>query len=179
MNGLNRQRLLGFVAAGALAVLLGDRLVREPLVQSWKARSERLADLRQRVAKGTTLLDREASLRARWNTMLTNALPREISVAEGRLLQAFDRWSQESGVGIGGLRPQWKRSADNQTTLECRADVFGNLAGVTRFLYLLDHDPLGVRVETVELSTRDAQGQQLSLVLQVSGLMQPSSGPGS
>lgn len=179
MNGLNRQRLLGIVAAGALALLLGDRLIREPLVQSWKARSVRLADLRQRVAKGTTLLDREATLRNRWEGMRTNALPREISAAEGQVLKAFDRWSQESGVSIGGLRPQWKRAADDQLTLECRADVFGNLSSLARFLYLLDRDPLGIRVETVELTTRDNQGQQLNLVLQVSGLMQPPSGPGT
>lgn len=173
---MNRQRLLVILAAAALALFLGDKLVREPLVATWKARSERLADLRQRVARGTTLIDRERSIRDRWASMRTNALSPEVSVAQSQLLKAFDRWSQESGVSISGLRPQWKRAADDQMTLECRADVAGGLSSLTRFLYLLDHDPIGIRVETLELSSRENPAQSLNLVLQVSGLTLPASG---
>ena len=51
------------------------------------------------------------------------------------------------------------------------AEAFGSLATLTRFLYLLEQDPLGIRIESMALATRDNDAQQLTLTLQVSGLL--------
>jgi len=56
-------------------------------------------------------------------------------------------------------------------TLECRVDAFGNLSALTRFLYDVEKDPLALKVDALEITTRDNDGQQLSLALQVSGLL--------
>ena len=56
-------------------------------------------------------------------------------------------------------------------TLECRADAAGSLPALTRFLYEAEKDPLALKVEAVEITARDNDGQQLSLALQVSGLL--------
>jgi hypothetical protein len=56
-------------------------------------------------------------------------------------------------------------------TLECRVDGFGNLSALTRFLYDVEKDPMALKVEAVEIAARDNDGQQLSLALQVSGLL--------
>lgn len=170
MNMRNRQQLLGVFAIACLVYLAGDSLVLTPLARSWKARTTRLADLRKSVLHGQTLLERETSVRSTWDAMRTNTLSKEISVAESQLLRAFDRWSQDSGVSISGIRPQWKRSSDDFMTLECRADASGSLSSLTRFIYLAEKDRLGVKVEGLELVTRDDEAQQLSLGLQVSGL---------
>ena len=55
-------------------------------------------------------------------------------------------------------------------TVECRADAFGSLQAITRFLYEIERDPLALKIESVEINARDRAGQQLSLGLQVSGL---------
>ena len=55
-------------------------------------------------------------------------------------------------------------------TLECRADAFGSIQAVTRFLYEVEKDSLALRVEAVEITARDNDGQQLTIGLQVSGL---------
>lgn len=170
MNPANRQRWLGWVAAVALAGLVGDRLILTPLVASYRARARQIVELRQKVTQGAVLLERETAIRERWEFMRTNTLSREVSVAEGQLLQAFDRWSRESGVSITSLRPQWKQGDDDLVTLECR-DAFGNLASLSRFLYLIERDPLGVRIEAIVLTARDSEAQQLNLNLQVSALM--------
>ena len=92
-------------------------------------------------------------------------------MAEGRLLGAFDGWSRESRVSIMSIKPQWKRSDDDFMTLECRVDASGTLATITRFLYEIEHNPLALKVESVELNSRDTTGAQLTLGLQVSGLV--------
>jgi hypothetical protein len=103
--------------------------------------------------------------------MRTNTLPVEISVAENEVLKAFERWSQDSRISITSIRPQWKRNADDYVTLECRADAHGDIRSLTRFLYDLEQDPLALKVDLVEITSNDNNGQQLSLGVQVSGLI--------
>jgi hypothetical protein len=169
MNLTRRQQLLGLLAILVLALLAGDRLLYSPLSRSWKARALRVAELKKSVTQGTQLLDREVSLRAKWDNMRTNTLSGDASAAENQLLKAFDRWSQESRVGISSIRPQ-KRTAEDFETMECRVEAFGSLPALSRFLYEIENDPLGLKVEVVEVSARDTGGEQLTLGLQVSGL---------
>lgn len=174
MNLQHRQRLLVWVAAAVLAVLLGDRLILTPAIKHWKARSARIADLRKKVSQGALLLDRARTIRERWASMQDNVLTNNLSAAENDLIKAFDRWSRDSGISVSAIRPQAKRGEDDAYTLECRADAFGSLSSIARFLYLLEKDPIALRIDSVELNRRDPQAQQLTLGLQVNALLLPT-----
>jgi hypothetical protein len=159
------------VAGVAVALLLGDSLVLTPLVKSWNARTKKIAELRKKVTDGEGLLRREAGLETRWVEMRTNTLPANPSLAEQQLLGAFDKWSQDSRISVNSITPQWKRDNDNYITLECRVDAAGTVGTLGRFLYNLEKDPMALKIGTVEISARDKDGQNLSLGLQVSGLV--------
>jgi hypothetical protein len=167
----NRQQILGIVAGLALALLVGDRLMLAPLIRSWKERAARIVQLRKDISQGSLLSDREEIIRHRWEGMRTNTLPDNVSAAENEVLQAFEHWSQVSRISIASIKPQWKRTGEDYMTLECRADAFGNIEALSRFLYNVERDPLALRVESVEITSRDNEGRQLSLGLQVSGLL--------
>jgi hypothetical protein len=171
MKPENRQKVLIIVALVAVGIFLGDSLVLTPLIQSWKERTTRIADLRKKVDGGTQLLSRDAVIRNRWESMRTNALPAEMSVAEGRVLKSFDRWSQESRISITSIKPQWKHNPDDYVTLECRVDAYGSLSTITRFLYEIEKDPVALKVDSIELAAKDNDGSQITLGLQVSGLV--------
>jgi hypothetical protein len=177
MNLNNRQHLLGFLAAAAVLLLAGDRLVITPLTRNWKARSARIVELKKQINQGEILMEREASIRSRWRTMRTNALSGEVSTAENQVLKAFDRWSQASRVSISSIKPQWKQHEEDHILLECRVDASGGLADLARFLYEIEKDPLALKLESTELTTRDENGQQLTLGLHVSGFLLTSSRP--
>jgi len=166
----NRQQLLVILAGLTLALLLGDKLVVSPLASSWKARSDRITQLRKDITQGSLLRDREQIIRNRWESMRTNTLPDNVSLAENEVLQAFEHWSQVSQISIANIKPQWKQTDDNYLTLECRADAFGSIDALTRFLYNVERDPLALRVEAIEIASRDNDGNQLTLGLQVSGV---------
>jgi len=170
VNPQDRQKILLAVAAAGVALLLSDWLILSPMIAGWKDRSERIAILRKSVTRGQQLIARERVLKARWESMRTNALPGLTSAAEGRVLKAFDDWSQTSRVSVNSVKPQWKHAADDYMTLDCRVDATGNLAAITRFLYEVERDPLALKVDGIELTARDGDGGQLSLALQVSGL---------
>ncbi len=167
----NRQRILAIGAAAGLALLIADKLVLTPLIAGWKERSTRIAELRKSVGQGTLLIGRDPQIRERWDSMRTNTLPDDVSLAENEVLKAFERWSQDSRINVSSIKPQWKRAGDDFMTLECRADAFGSIQAVARFLYNVEKDPLALKVEAVEITSRDNDGQQLSLALQVSGLL--------
>ena len=167
----HRQRLLSILAIAVVALWAGDKLVLSPLTNSWKQRALQIDELRKSVAQGSLLAARDQSIRNRWDSMRTNTLPGATSVAENELLKAFERWSQESRVSITSIKPQWKRAGDDYMTLECRADAFGSMQALTRFLFEVEKDPLALKVEGVEINTRDNDGRQLTLSLQVSGLL--------
>lgn len=171
MSPENRQRLLGIAAITAVVLLAGDRLVLTPLLGAWKTRSDRIAELQRSVNQGELLLDRESAIRDRWDFMRTNTLAGEATEAEGQVLKAFERWAQASRIGISAVKPQWRRGGADYVTLDCRVEAFGSLAALTRFLYDLEKDPLALKVELVEITARDARGDQLALTLQVSGLL--------
>jgi len=171
MNIKNRQQVLAVVAIAAVAILAGDKFVLSPLTQSWKERNDKIAELRKSVNQNSQLVFREQIIRSRWEHMKTNMLPSNPSVAENEVFRAFERWSQSSRISVTAIKPQWKRVADDYMTLECRADAFGSMQALTRFLYEVEKDPLPLKVEAVEITTRDNDGQQLSLGLQVSGVM--------
>lgn len=171
MNLNKRQQLLAILAIVAVGLFVADKLVFTPLTQSWKARAARIAQLKKNVAEGTELLKRDTAWREQWAAMRTNTLAADKSDAENQMMKAFDRWSREGGVQVSSIRPQWKEGQESHRTLECRADVAGSLQALSRFLFQIERDPLGVKVDALELTARDSQGAQLALVIQVSGLM--------
>jgi len=171
LNSKNRQQLLTILAAVGVGLFVADKLILTPLLAGWKDRSSRIAALRKSVAQGEQLLQRGDRLRERWDHMRANTLPDDVSGAENQVLKAFERWSDESRISISGIKPQWKRAGDDYITLECRADAFGSVQALTHFIHSLEKDPLALRVESVEITTRDETGQQLALAIQVSGLL--------
>ena len=169
----NREQLLAFVAITAVVLLVGDSFVLKPLTASWKARNARIADLEKNVTEGTKKLERDRAVRDKWNSMRANALTNDVSAAESQALRAFERWGRDAGVTVSGLKPAWKRSNDREEhqTLECRADATGSLSSLARFLYQVEKDPMAMKVDVVDLTTRDTEGRNLTLSLQLSGLV--------
>lgn len=170
METKNRQKILLILAVAGVFVLIGNSLVINPLLKSWKVRSDRIAKLKTDVANGETLIDHEAAIRRRWDNMRTNTLPANTSQAETAFLKTVDRCARDSGITVAGYRPQWKPN-DDYTTYEYRADINGNIETISRFIYELEKDPLGMKLESLEIIAHDDKGQQLSLGIQISGLL--------
>jgi hypothetical protein len=169
----NREKLLLIATGACLVLLILNWLVISPLTASWHHRSDRIAALRKSLDDGAMLLRREDSIRGHWDRMSTNALSSAPTVAERQLFDAFDGWVRSSGVTEGSFKPQLKPTDDNYSVMECHAEVTGSYGTVIRFLYDLEKDPMGLQVEGVELTARDDAGQQISLGIDLSGLLLP------
>ncbi len=103
--------------------------------------------------------------------MQAEALPNNNSLAEQQVLKAFDSWSQDARISVNSITPQWKRDSDDYQTIECRVDASGSAGTLAKFLFNLEKDPMALKIESVQITARDKDGQNLSLGLQISGLV--------
>ncbi len=166
----NRQQVLAAAAIAVVALFLLDRMVFTPLLDGWKERSRRIVELQKSIRDGEALLQRGPALQERWASMKSGALG--AADAEGRLLEAFQKWARQSNISISRTQPSTKRGADDEyMTQECRVTASGPMAAIAEFLYHIEKDPMALRIESMEITARDEKGQTLALNLQVSGLV--------
>jgi hypothetical protein len=177
METKNREKILAIGAGACVALWLLNLLVISPMTNAWHSRADRIAALRKSIAEGRMLIGRQDSVRGQWNHMQTNALSSNSTVAERELFTAFDRWVGASGVTEGSFRPQLHETDTNYATVECRADVTGDAQTILRFLYEMEKDPIGVKMESCELTSKDDTGRQLALGMDLSGLILNTSNP--
>jgi hypothetical protein len=84
----------------------------------------------------------------------------------------LNNWAQKSGIQIDNIAPNWKPGSDASfKTLECRVDVSGSIDRLTQFMYELETDPLALKVQSVEMTSKDNTGSVIALGVQVSGLV--------
>jgi len=142
------------------------------LAASWTARQKKTADLKDKITSGHTTLASAKSIEEQWDHMRTNTLSASSTASEDQLYKAFQNWSTSSKVVLIGQKPQSKDSDDtNYSNYELHVDVTGSLDQIFSFLYSVESGPLGLKVDAIDLSTRDDRGQQLALGLTVSGLI--------
>lgn len=168
----DRQKFLTVLAIIAVALLVLDKIVTPPVTKFWHDRAQRIVDLKSKVKEGQFLRTHQRNIRADWAEIQAASLTNNTTVAEQQLFRGIDRWSQSSEVSISSITPQWKQSSDTSyKTIECRVDAAGSIDRLARFLYELENDPMALKLETVELTSSDNTGQQLTLGVQISGLI--------
>jgi len=170
MQTKNRQQLLIIITISAAALFVADKVLLTPLLGAWDARQTRIAQLNKQLAQGKTLLARGQGIRNYWRDISHRSLTNDVSAAEQQVFQAVTSWAQDSGVSIGGINRQWK-DYENYSTYECHIDATGDLARLIRFLYGAEREPLALRFQSIELASRDKEGRQMSLSVQLSALI--------
>ena len=171
MKTSSRQQLLIVATIVVVALFASDRLIYTPLKHLWQARAKEVKDLRGQIRRGSATIKNEQAINGKWDQMRTNTLPNNQSAALEKISKAFHDWAQESGASLNGVTPQWKSDSDEYKTVVCRVDASGTLWMLSRFIYDIEKDPMGLKLESVDLSSRDNTGQQITLALQVSGLV--------
>ena len=173
MNNTNREKILLISAAIAVLVLFGDKFVMSPLLASWDKRALTIDDLEKKVVKGRALMERESAIRRKWMQMLQAGIPRAKSVSENQVLESVDRWARDSRISFTAIKPNWRTTDKGHLMLECRANGYGGLEEIVRFIHALESDSLALKVDTLELTQRDEKGASIGMNVNFSGLLLP------
>jgi hypothetical protein len=168
----NRQQLLIIGAVIIAALYICDTIVRPPIEKIWTSRKSAIKKLQDDIKRGKNMIASESALNRRWDLMRTNTLPLDTATAENKLMTAINIWAERDRVTLGGVNPQWKHDMDDTySTLDCRVEASGTLATLTRFIYDIESDPMGLKFESLELTARDDRGTQMAVQMQISGLV--------
>ena len=168
----NRQQFLTILTLTAVGLLALDNIVRPPLAKIWDQRATRIAKLKRDVKEGKELQQRKNWLRGHWEEMQKASLTNDTTAAEQQLFSGLNNWVQYSGVTIQNIAPTWKQGNDPAyKTLECRVDASGSLDRLSEFLYAMETDKMALRVQSIELTSKDANGSTIGLGVQVSALV--------
>jgi len=166
-----REKRLVILVAICVGAFLADWFVITPLFGLWAERSGRIVELKESIAKGEMLVDREETIKRRWADMQARSLPNNESDSESRVLASISEWTSASGLDLSSVKPRWPRPADTHKTLQVKAVGEGNLDSIARFLYSVEQDPAALRVEKVEITARDESGSRLLLEVDLDGLI--------
>jgi len=166
----NRQDFLVVVTIVVVALAVAVNFILPPILDWWSDRQKQISDLRDKVRDGTQMIRRETAIRSHWEDMRENSLPPSAPQAEQQFLKAIDGWSRDSGAAITSIMPQWKNDSTNYMTLDCRVETDGDINSLSKFIYDIEKGPLPLRLDSVELSSHDASGQQMTLGLEINGL---------
>ena len=167
----NRQQFLVALTIAVAGLFVAINFIITPLAGWWSARQTQIRDLRVQVTDGNQMIKAETRTRSRWSDMQANALPANASLAEQQLFGAVDGWAHSSGAEVASLMPQWKNDSTNYMTLSCRVETSGDLGALSKFLYDVERGPMAVRLDSVELTERDKDGQQLTMSAEINGLV--------
>ena len=171
MKIANRQQILIVLTIAVAALFVGDKLILSPLSNWWDKRAQAIKNLREDVKEGSFYLRQEKSLRDRWDEMRRNTLPNNSSQASEKVVKALQEWAQESDSSLNSTAPQWRVDSEDYRTLVCSVDVSGSMWNLSRFLHDVEKGPLGLKIESLDLTSKDNTGQTLGLRMQVSGLV--------
>jgi hypothetical protein len=168
----NRQQFLTIITLSAVGLLALDRIVRPPLQKIWDDRSLRIEKLHQQVKDGQLLLQRKNWLKGHWEGIQKSTLPNDPTAAEQLLFSGLNDWVQNSDVALQGVSPTWKQGNDPAyKTLECRVDVSGRIDQLSQFLYYMETNQMALRVQSIEMTSKDANGSNIGLGVNVSALV--------
>jgi hypothetical protein len=174
METKNREKMLLIAVAVCVGLWVVNMVIINPIITSWKARQTKIAELEGTISSGNTTLQSAQTIESQWDHMRTNTLnSTNASAQQGQLFKAFLTWSTNSHVALLSQKPAAKPNAEDLSyaEYEWHADVQGSLAQLVAFLYAVENGPLGLKVDSIELATRDDRGQQLAMGLTVSGLI--------
>jgi Tfp pilus assembly protein PilO len=166
----NRQQFLVVLTIAAAGLFVAVNFIITPLAGLWSARQTQIRELRAQVKTGNQMINAETRTRNRWAEMQTNALPANTSLAEQQLFKSVDDWSRSSGAEVTSLMPQWKNDDTNYMTLTCRVETAGDLGALSKFLYDVERGPVALRLDSLEITERDKDGQELTMSAEINGL---------
>jgi len=168
----DRQKFLTILTLVVVGLLAADRLIRPPLASFWNKRSAQITSLQNQVKEGDALRRGKDSLRRRWTEIQAATLANDPTAAEQQLFIGLNRWSQASNINLDNLAQQWKSGASPAyKTLDCRVDASGSLEGLSQFIYALETDPMAIKVQSIEMTSKNADGSVIGLGVQLSALV--------
>ena len=170
MVASRRERVIGLVTAGVLAVLALDRLMLSPLMERRTRLGDELAAAQSELQDADVRFTRGVRLNRDWNAMLTGGLRSDVPAAEGQALRAMEDWAAEASVKVRSMAPARVETQKHFRVSTIRASVAGSMRTLGEFLWRVQTADIPMRVSDMQITSNKEGTDDLLLQLSVSTL---------
>jgi len=169
-----RERIVFVLTGAALAVLLLDYYVLEPL---WDARNEtkqRRAKLDDEMRNANLLLQKSREMSGKWREMVASGMKGQPQETESQILHAVDGWSKEVAMKVSSVVRQERSTGNTLLPEMCfHASGEGNLKAVAGFIWRLETAKFPLRIQSFQISSQKPGADDLTVQVDFSTLYAP------
>jgi hypothetical protein len=168
-----RERYIGIGVGVTLGLLVVDHFVLSPYMDRSKLLDSNLQQVEMQEKSAASMLDAKIRMEKTW-TQLRKNMKAEAPDADSQARTALRECADAAGVNLGDVNPD--RSAASQEgfrLVNLRVSASGRTASISRMLWQLETLPIPLRINSLELSSRPENSDDLRLEMNVSTLVSP------
>jgi hypothetical protein len=165
-----RERIIMIVAGAALGLLVVDQYVLSPVLASRERLTVQKQALTRELAEANRL--RQASVRAnqRWKAFRAAGLKQDVAGGESGFLNAMRAWSAQKQLPLTSIRPDRSNTPQGLNDLTFQVSADGSMRAIAGFLHSAQTASMPVRIHELQLATRSAGSDELSMQVRISTL---------
>jgi len=169
-----RERILAIIVAAACTLFVLDGYVIGPLLGSLSAMNDRREQLQAELTAATRLIETHPRLEERWRHMIQAGLWDNPAEAEAQVFTSLREWSELAGLSLASVKPQTAPGDAELAEMRFVASCQGSMRAVARFLWLAESATSPVRIEKLQLASKQEGADDLTLTLHLSTVYRAS-----
>ena len=119
-------------------------------------------------ATGTILVRRGD--KEEWRTYWEANLNSTNSIAQAQVLRAIENWTDDSEISVQLDKGEWRNHEDRYQTYDVRLVAEGTMQEAVEFIHAIESDKLPLKIEQLELVSREKTGKLISVSVHFTGL---------
>ena len=119
-------------------------------------------------ATGTILVRRGDN--EEWRTYREANLNSTNSIAQAQVLRAIENWTDDSDISVQLDKGEWRNHEDRYQTYDVRLVAEGTMQEAVEFVHAIESDKLPLKIEQLELASREKTGKLISVSVHFTGL---------
>jgi len=170
MKEMKREKLLMIITAAAVGILIFDKLILGPMVDSYDSDLEEIEMLERKVMQQHALIDSIGSWKRKKRSFDEASLPESKSESENLLLKTFSMWGKGVGLAITSMRPSWKSERGKEPTVDLRLSGNGSMSSIVKFIAKVETNSLPLEIRTLKISGSKS-GKVMGIEMSVNAIL--------
>jgi Tfp pilus assembly protein PilO len=167
----NREQKIMILAVAAIVILMGDKYVLQPLLETREETSEMKRSLKSQLDEANEVIKREKVQKSRWDNMLNSGLSYDNELTEQRVIRFIKDSSSNSRFSLNSIQPEHQAKKEKFGQIDFLVSGTGSMESVTRLLWLIEtSNTVPVRIESMTLGANNDDAQVMSLQLNLSSI---------
>jgi len=159
----NRERIIMYLAIGAVALLIFNAYFLEPILDKRAEVSQTRLALQAQVAQSQSTLKRKEMLQESWAEMKQNGLGYDVQAAEAMVYRYLRESSDRARLELGSVQPERLATETQLGEIDFVLSATGSMQSVTQFLWSLETANIPLKIKSYQLGSKNETAQVMTI----------------